>query len=73
MGTEATGGRSGPSTAATGGLPVFARLIDNVERVILGKREVIETVVAGVIGTRPETSAKPQAFSKIGPPTPVMM
>ncbi len=29
--------------------PVFARLIDNVERVILGKREAVETVVAALL------------------------
>ena len=31
-----------------GGLPVFGRLIDNIERVILGKHEVVETVVAAL-------------------------
>ncbi len=29
--------------------PVYARLIDNVERVILGKREAVETVVAALL------------------------
>jgi len=33
----------------TGGLPVFARLIENVERVILGKHDVIETIVAALL------------------------
>jgi MoxR-like ATPase len=45
MAGEATGARAG-----TGGLPVFARLIENVEKVILGKRDVIETVVAALLG-----------------------
>ena len=49
MTAEATGGRSGPGRPGTGGLPVFARLIENVERVILGKRDVIETVVAALL------------------------
>ena len=35
--------------ASGGGLPVFTRLIDNVEKVILGKREVIEVVVAALL------------------------
>jgi len=34
---------------AAAGAPVFARLIENVERVILGKREAIETVVAALL------------------------
>jgi MoxR-like ATPase len=38
-----------PSRQHTGGLPVFTRLIDNVERVILGKREVVETIVAALL------------------------
>jgi MoxR-like ATPase len=46
MTAEATGGHG---AAAKGGLPVFARLIDNVERVILGKRDVVETVVAALL------------------------
>jgi MoxR-like ATPase len=46
MTAEATGGHG---AAARGGLPVFARLIDNVERVILGKRDVVETVVAALL------------------------
>ena len=35
--------------ASGGGLPVFTRLIDNVEKVILGKREVIELVAATLL------------------------
>jgi MoxR-like ATPase len=35
--------------AAMADRPLFARLIDNVERVILGKREVVETVVAALL------------------------
>ena len=49
MAVEATGGR-GPAPIGTGGLPVFARLIENVEKVILGKHEVVETVVAALLG-----------------------
>jgi MoxR-like ATPase len=49
MTAETTGTRSAPGKATVGGLPVFARLIDNVERVILGKRSVIETVVAALL------------------------
>jgi MoxR-like ATPase len=48
MAVEATGARS-PAGTAAGGLPVFARLIDNVEKVILGKHEVVETVVAALL------------------------
>jgi MoxR-like ATPase len=36
--------RTGP-----GGLPVFARLIENIERVILGKRDVVETILAALL------------------------
>ena len=49
MAVEATGGRA-PAPVGTGGLPVFARLIENVEKVILGKHEVVETVVAALLG-----------------------
>jgi MoxR-like ATPase len=45
--TESTEGRAG--RPVTGGLPVFARLIENVERVILGKHEVVETIVAALL------------------------
>jgi len=38
-----------PSRATAGGLPIFARLIDNVEKVILGKREAVETIVAALL------------------------
>src|SRR3972149_6534216 len=44
--TESTEDRAG--RPVTGGLPVFARLIENVERVILGKHEVVETNVAAL-------------------------
>jgi MoxR-like ATPase len=33
----------------SGGLPVFGRLIDNIERVVLGKRAAIEIVVATLV------------------------
>jgi MoxR-like ATPase len=46
MTAEATGGAGKPGT---GGLPVFARLIENVERVILGKHDVVETIVAALL------------------------
>jgi MoxR-like ATPase len=49
MTADTTSGRGGPGRPGVGGLPVFARLIDNIERVILGKREVIETVVAALL------------------------
>ena len=49
MTAEATGGKGGPARAGSGGLPVFTRLIENVERVILGKRDVIETIVAALL------------------------
>jgi MoxR-like ATPase len=42
-------GTTGRARATGGGLPVFARLIDNVERVVLGKRDVVETIVAALI------------------------
>jgi MoxR-like ATPase len=48
MAVEATGGR-GPAPIGAGGLPVFARLIENIEKVILGKHEVVETVVAALL------------------------
>jgi MoxR-like ATPase len=47
MTAEATGGRS--ARPETGGLPIFTRLIDNVGRVILGKHDVIETIVAALL------------------------
>jgi len=47
MTAEATGGRG--VRPDTGGLPIFTRLIENVGRVILGKHEVIETVVAALL------------------------
>jgi MoxR-like ATPase len=48
MAVEATGGRASAPIGA-GGLPVFARLIENIEKVILGKHEVVETVVAALL------------------------
>ena len=39
----------GPGQPGTGGLPVFARLIENIARVILGKHDVIETIVAALL------------------------
>ena len=39
----------GPGQPGTGGLPVFARLIENIGRVILGKNDVIETIVAALL------------------------
>jgi MoxR-like ATPase len=39
----------GQARSAAGGLPVFTRLLDNIERVILGKREVLETIVAALL------------------------
>ena len=47
MVAEATGGRGGRTE--TGGLPIFTRLIDNVGRVILGKHDVIDTLVAAIL------------------------
>jgi MoxR-like ATPase len=41
--------RSSPSPAGQGGLPVYSRLISNIERVILGKRPVIEIVVSALL------------------------
>jgi MoxR-like ATPase len=49
MGSQGTVARGGAGAGAAGGLPVFARLIDNIERVILGKRNVIETVTAALL------------------------
>ncbi len=49
MAAEGTQGRAGGARAPSGGLPVFARLLDNVGHVILGKREVVETIVAALL------------------------
>jgi MoxR-like ATPase len=49
MAAEPTTRGDSPLGTGTGGLPVFSRLIDNVERVILGKRSVIETIVAALL------------------------
>ena len=49
MAGEGAPRRVEPVRAGPGGLPVFARLIDNIERVILGKREVVETIVAALL------------------------
>jgi MoxR-like ATPase len=49
MTSESTTGRREPARTFSGGLPVFTRLIENVERIILGKHEVVETVVAALL------------------------
>ena len=49
MAVEGAGGRPEAGRAKEGGLPVFARLLDNVEKVVLGKREVVETIVAALL------------------------
>jgi MoxR-like ATPase len=49
MTTDVPEGRPAAPRPGASGLPVFARLIDNIERVILGKREVIETIVAALL------------------------
>lgn len=49
MATEDTGAHRRPVQPAGGGLPVFARLLDNVEKVVLGKRDVVETIVAALL------------------------
>jgi len=46
MAEQVTPGQARPPG---GGLPIFTRLIDNVEKVILGKREVVETIVAALL------------------------
>jgi MoxR-like ATPase len=45
MAREGPAGTTGPARPAAGP-PVFARLIDNIERVILGKHEAVERIVA---------------------------
>jgi MoxR-like ATPase len=47
--TATPGSGRSPAGASGGGLPVFARLIDNVEKVILGKRDVVELVAAALL------------------------
>ena len=47
MATE--GAQRHAAGGAPGGLPVFARLIENIERVILGKHEVVETIVSALL------------------------
>ena len=49
MAVEGAGGRPEAGRAKEGGLPVFARLRDNIEKVVLGKREVVETIVAALL------------------------
>jgi MoxR-like ATPase len=49
MAGSETQGQADPNRSAGGGLPVFARLMDNVEKVILGKREVVETILAALL------------------------
>ncbi len=41
--------RSSPPAVGPGGLPVYSRLIANIEKVILGKRGPIETIVAALL------------------------
>jgi MoxR-like ATPase len=49
MTAESEKPKTGGTRPAPGGLPVFTRLIDNVERVIFGKRDVIESIVAALL------------------------
>jgi MoxR-like ATPase len=49
MATEDSAGQPGRASTPDRGLPIFDRLLDNVERVILGKRSVIETIVAALL------------------------
>ncbi|MCG6919887.1 MAG: MoxR family ATPase [Acidobacteriota bacterium] len=49
MATEGTPGQAEPAHPAAGGLPIFTRLMDNIEKVILGKREVIETILSALL------------------------
>jgi MoxR-like ATPase len=49
MATDNTDAKAGPGRMPEKGLPIFARLLDNVERVIFGKRDVIETIVAALL------------------------
>ena len=41
--------RKDPARQRDGGLPIFARLMDNIEKIILGKHEVVETLVAALV------------------------
>ena len=49
MATEGTRDPKDAARPASGGLPIFARLMDNIEKVILGKHEVVETLVAALV------------------------
>jgi MoxR-like ATPase len=49
MAAEGTQDRAGAARPSGGGLPVFARLLDNIEKVVLGKREAVETIVAALL------------------------
>jgi MoxR-like ATPase len=49
MAAEGSREQAGPARPAGGGLPIFARLMDNIEKVILGKRQVVETIVAALL------------------------
>ena len=41
--------RKDPARQSDGGLPIFARLMDNIETIILGKHELVETLVAALV------------------------
>jgi MoxR-like ATPase len=49
MAPEGSSGQADVARPAAGGLPIFARLMDNIERVILGKRDVLETIIAALL------------------------
>jgi MoxR-like ATPase len=49
MAPEGTPGTADAARPAAGGLPIFTRLMDNIEKVILGKRDVLETIVAALL------------------------
>jgi len=48
MASEDNAGRGGSAGAPERGLPIFSRVLDNIERVIYGKRDVIEKIVAAL-------------------------
>ena len=49
MATEGTRDPKDAARPASGGLPIFGRLMDNIEKVILGKHDVVETLVAALV------------------------
>jgi MoxR-like ATPase len=49
MAPEGAPGQADVARPAAGGLPIFARLMDNIEKVILGKRDVLETILAALL------------------------